>query len=235
MALSADNVILALCRSLAQFDPVINAVPDDVVSIIIDAMRPRVDDPFGDYGLALAVLHETSLAMRQGVSQGGYLTQEREGQLARAYASPATFDAYYSTTSYGARFLGIRDSIVFTPFNRRMGDPMVQAVVGITPATAQPPAAPQPPTQLTATALSGGQMALNWTPSQGASFYYVNRSTISGAEVTISQTNFSTYTDTGLNPGTSYFYEVQAILQTAPSSPNVASNPSNEASAQAIA
>ncbi len=72
-----------------------------------------------------------------------------------------------------------------------------------------PPAAP---TNLTATAASSSQINLSWTGSSGATSYNVMRSTTSGGPYSqvasgVTSTSFS---DTGLAAGTTYFYVVQA-------------------------
>ena len=117
----------------------------------------------------------------------------------------------------------------------------VEAVnsVGASPpsneATATPPvsgAAPGAPTALTATAASG-QVTLNWAAptsvgSASITGYNVLRGTASQGESSVPvATNISgtTFTDTGLTNGTTYFYEVVAVNAAGPSAP------SNEASA----
>jgi len=72
-----------------------------------------------------------------------------------------------------------------------------------------PPAAP---TNLTATAASSSQINLSWTGSSGATSYNVLRSTTNGGPYSqvasgVTSTSFS---DTGLAAGTTYFYVVQA-------------------------
>ncbi len=88
---------------------------------------------------------------------------------------------------------------------------------------ATPPAGP---TSLTATPISNSQVQLNWTASTTSDpnlTYNVFRSTTSGTEHSISNTNMSnmiatgvsgtTFTDVLLTPGTAYFYQVDATSQ----------------------
>jgi cellulose 1,4-beta-cellobiosidase len=76
--------------------------------------------------------------------------------------------------------------------------------------------APAAPTGLTASA-GNAQVTLNWAATAGATSYNVYRSTSSGAE-TLLQTGVTgtTYTNTGLTNGTTYFYKVAAVTPAAP-------------------
>ena len=55
------------------------------------------------------------------------------------------------------------------------------------------------------------QVALTWIGSPGATSYNVKRSTTSGSEVTVANVSGTSYTDTGLNNGTTYYYVVSGI------------------------
>jgi fibronectin type 3 domain-containing protein len=71
-------------------------------------------------------------------------------------------------------------------------------------------APPAPPTGLMATA-GNAQVSLSWPASTGAALYYVKRSTTTGGPYgQISSPAATTYTDTGLTNGTTYFYVVSA-------------------------
>jgi fibronectin type 3 domain-containing protein len=71
--------------------------------------------------------------------------------------------------------------------------------------------APTAPTNLTATA-GNGQVGLNWTASSGATSYNVKRSTTSGGPyATIVSSTTTSYTNTGLTNGITYFYVVSAV------------------------
>ncbi|MFA4831442.1 MAG: peptidoglycan-binding protein [Patescibacteria group bacterium] len=69
--------------------------------------------------------------------------------------------------------------------------------------------APATPTSLAATA-GNGQVALSWTASVGATKYDVYR--LSGSDYPyLGQTIATSYTDTGLTNGTTYYYKVSAL------------------------
>jgi hypothetical protein len=90
-----------------------------------------------------------------------------------------------------------------------------------------PPAAP---VGLSATAGSA-QVSLAWTAVSGATFYRVHRAEVSGGPYTTIQSNWTgtSFTDTGLINGTTYYYVVTAT-NGAGEGPN-----SNEASATPVA
>ena len=72
-------------------------------------------------------------------------------------------------------------------------------------------AAPAQPTGLTATP-GNARVVLNWNSASGATSYNVKRSTTSGGPYTIVASPASTsYTNTGLANGTTYYYVVSAI------------------------
>jgi len=73
-----------------------------------------------------------------------------------------------------------------------------------------PPPPPAAPLGLTATA-TFGQVSLTWSASIGATNYNIKRSTSSGSEVTIASTAGTSYTDTSVLDGTTYFYVVSAL------------------------
>ncbi len=84
--------------------------------------------------------------------------------------------------------------------------------VSVTPSATAPPLAP---TGLSAVA-GNAAVALSWNSSTGATSYNVERSTTSGQEVTIANVSGTTYTNTGLTDGTTYYYEVSAVNANGP-------------------
>ena len=77
--------------------------------------------------------------------------------------------------------------------------------------TASSAVVPAAPTGLTA-AGSSGQVILSWSGSPAAASYNIYRSTASGSETLLqSGVAGTSYTDTGLTTGTTYFYQVAAV------------------------
>jgi O-glycosyl hydrolase len=100
-------------------------------------------------------------------------------------------------------------------------------VNGIEVVTASSP--PAAPTGLTATA-GNTQVSLSWTASSGATSYNVKRSTVNGSGyATINSPTGTSYTNTGLTNGTTYYYVVTAV------NANGESGNSNQASATPVA
>src|SRR5216683_7323066 len=97
----------------------------------------------------------------------------------------------------------VQASFVDASGNKQVGNP---AQVIFTP---PPPAAP---TGLAATA-GNARVSLSWTASSGATSYNVKRATVTGGPYTTIATGVTatTFTDTGLANGTTFFYVVSAV------------------------
>jgi fibronectin type 3 domain-containing protein len=94
-------------------------------------------------------------------------------------------------------------------------------------ATPQGLAPPSAPAALAATP-GDKQVALNWSASSGATGYIVKRATVSGGPyATIASPSSTTYTNTGLINGTTYYYVVSAVNSAGESgnSPQVSATP----------
>jgi len=74
------------------------------------------------------------------------------------------------------------------------------------------PPVPPAPADLTATA-GNAQVELNWSTASGAASYTVKRTTVSGGSYTTiaSGATSTSYTDTGLTNGSTYYYVVSAV------------------------
>lgn len=77
------------------------------------------------------------------------------------------------------------------------------------PGSATPPGPPPAPTNLTATA-GDAEVILEWSSAPGATAYNLKRSESSGTETTLVTIAGTSYTNTGLNNGTPYFFTVSA-------------------------
>jgi aryl-phospho-beta-D-glucosidase BglC (GH1 family) len=91
----------------------------------------------------------------------------------------------------------------------------LQDVTALTGGTAPPPpnGAPYAASGLTATA-GNGQVTLSWTAGSGATSYDLFRAAEAGNEGTnpvVTGITGTSYTDTGLNSGTTYYYHVAAV------------------------
>jgi fibronectin type 3 domain-containing protein len=81
-------------------------------------------------------------------------------------------------------------------------------------ASATPVAPTQPPAAPTGLIATGGnaQVSLSWAASSGATSYHLKRSTTTGGPYTqVSAPTTTSFTDTGLTNGTTYFYVVSAL------------------------
>ncbi len=101
-----------------------------------------------------------------------------------------------------------------------------------TQASATPAAPTQPPAAPTGLQATGGnaQVLLTWTASATATSYNVKRGTTTGGPyTTISSPATTTFTDTGLTNGTTYFYVVSALnsIGESPNSAQASATPAN--------
>jgi fibronectin type 3 domain-containing protein len=152
----------------------------------------------------------TSYNVKRSTISGGSYTTIASGVTATSYLNTGLTNG---TTYY----------FVVTAVNAA-GESGNSNEASATPASGPTP--PSPPTGLTATA-GNAQVSLAWTASSGATSYNVKRSTISGGSYTTiaSGVTATSYTNTGLTNGTTYYFVVTAV-NTAGESGN-----SNEASA----
>ena len=91
------------------------------------------------------------------------------------------------------------------------GTTAIQDVLSWTYSTGSSTNPPPAPTNLVATA-GNAQVGLSWSASSGATSYNVKRSTTSGGPyTTIASPTTTSYTDTGVTNGTTYYYVVSAV------------------------
>jgi fibronectin type 3 domain-containing protein len=136
-------------------------------------------------------------AKRATVSGGPYVT----------VACPTTATSYTDTGLNNGTTYYYVVSASFTGGPDAGGESADSSQASATPL----PSAPSPPTGLNATPGSG-QAALSWTASSGATSYRVKRASVSGGPyTTIASPTSTSYTDSGLTNGTTYYYVVSAV------------------------
>ncbi|MDR1030827.1 MAG: fibronectin type III domain-containing protein, partial [Treponema sp.] len=87
---------------------------------------------------------------------------------------------------------------------------------------------PSAPGSIVASVASESSITITWSPVSGASGYKVHRANDSSGSYDVQgETSNSTYTDTGVSPGTPYFYKVSAYN-------NVGESPQSSSFASAV-
>jgi len=154
----------------------------------------------------------TGYNVKRATSNGGPYTQ---------LAAPTSTGYKDSSVTNGTTYYYVVSAL------NAAGESANSVQVSATPeAPRVPPAAP---TNLAAKA-GDGKVSLTWSASSGATSYYVKRSTISGGPYTqIAAPTSTSYTDTSLTNGTTYYYVVSAINSAGASanSAQVSALPSN--------
>jgi fibronectin type 3 domain-containing protein len=93
---------------------------------------------------------------------------------------------------------------------------------------------PPAPSKLTATA-GNAQVALSWTAVSGATSYNLKRATVSGGPyTTITSPTGTSYTDTGVTNGTTYYYVVTAVNTQGESLPSSEANATPQSANSAV-
>ncbi len=171
-----------------------------------------------------------------GTGETGYIVQRAQGTSGwdKVFMSDPGVTSWSDTclsagTTYNYRvkaYAFVGDQVIYSAYS-----PVVSA-------TTPSGGCPDPPTNLTASALSGTQIKLAWQDnSNNETGYTVSRSLTSSGLWTLVATignSQLTYTDSGLTPGTSYSYKVRAYNSTGKSAPsNVATVVTNNAASGA--
>jgi fibronectin type 3 domain-containing protein len=138
----------------------------------------------------------TSYNVKRGTTNGGPYTR---------ISSPTGTTFTDSGLTNGTAYFYVVSAVNST------GESANSAQASATPTAPTQPQPPAAPTGLQATA-GNTQVTLSWTASSGAMSYNVKRGTTSGGPYTkISSPATTSFTDTGLTNGVTYFYVVSAV------------------------
>jgi hypothetical protein len=127
-----------------------------------------------------------------------------------AYEAGSMMTSRYATTRHVG--LGYHEQGLAVDLSAQARSQLLAAVAWARASTYVAPPPPAAPTGLTATA-GDTQVSLTWNTVAGAASYTIKRSTTSGGPYTTIQSNVTTtsFTNTGLTNGTTYYYVVSAV------------------------
>ncbi len=134
-------------------------------------------------------------------------------------SSATNYNVKRSTSSGGETTIGSTTNTTYTDTNVLDGTKYYYVVSALgaggegansSEVSATPLFSP-PPTNLAVTNSNFGPVFLTWSMSAGATSYNVKRSTSSGTETTIGNTASTSYTDSNILYGTTYYYVVSAL------------------------
>ncbi|HWW78116.1 MAG TPA: fibronectin type III domain-containing protein, partial [Steroidobacteraceae bacterium] len=193
-------IFLALLVGCKGVDETVNpatAVPTDTMSPGIPLTPANLAATAGNAQASLtwsASTNATSYNIKRATTSGGPYTQ-----LA-ADTSPSYTD---SAVTNGVTYFYVVTAV------DSAGESADSTAVSATPDAAI--TTPPVPTGLTATA-GNAQASLTWSASSGATGYHVKRATASGGPYTqVAAPTATSYTDTALTNGTTYYYVVSAL------------------------
>ena len=177
--------------------------------------------------------YERTFPLTNGVPTAGGVTYIVSGNGGNGFntfsGTPPSWSAYRQSSYYGYLRISVNSSSLTV--NEIRAD--TGATIDSTTISGTAPPPPPAPTNLGATP-GDTQVSLSWTASSGATGYNVYRSTTPGTEaapalngnIPVSST---TFTNTGLSNGTTYWYVVRAVTGSSSESAN-----SNEVSATPV-
>jgi len=172
----------------------------------------RVGDNFGDVvGYVPPPAAPTGLVATPGVNAVGLSWDATSGATGYKVLRGTSTGVYNTTnrvtlnTNFDNTVVGGTTYFYVVQATNSSGASASSSEVSVTPTIALP----APPGGLTAVGTNGA-VILNWTGGAGAASYNVKRSTTTGAEATIASVGTTSYADTGVVNGTTYFYVISS-------------------------
>ncbi|MBW8780689.1 MAG: alginate lyase family protein [Verrucomicrobia bacterium] len=182
-------------------------------------------DEFQIYGRALSAAEISALAAASLIAPSNVVATPGQTQIALSWSTVSGATGYNVKRGYVSggpyTILGSVSGTTYTDTSLAVGSPyyyVVSTLNGIVEsvnsaeagATTMPP--PPAPSGLAATG-GDAQVALTWTASPGAASYQVKRSTTANGPYALvaSGVTATSYTDTGLTNGTTYYYVASAV------------------------
>jgi hypothetical protein len=148
---------------------------------------------------------------------------------------PANFELVQTGTGASTTVTGLTPGISYI-FQVRVVNPngIEEAIpVTVVPAAGSAAGGLAAPTGLTVTGTTGTSVSLSWLPSAVAVTYHVSQATASGGTymaANVSGLTASSATVTGLNPATTYYFQVVAVSNLGTSAPATVSATTNTGS-----
>lgn len=172
--------------------------------------------------LAISFCPKPSLAAIPSIPTGLSATSVSSGQinLSWHYNSDAAYYYIYRSTSYYDSYsiIGYQSANSYTDTGLASGTTYYYRIQAFNNEGSSSLSSPvyamttDYSNYLSATASGTNQINLAWNHYSGASYYYVTRSTsYSGSYSIVTTTTASSYTDTSLSQGTTYYYRIQAM------------------------
>ena len=179
-------------------------------SITVDEIR--VGDTYGDVvGFVPPPAAPTGLTATPGVNSVSLSWNATSGATGYSVLRGTSTGVYTvtnnvsSNTNYDSTAVGGTTYFYVVQATNSSGASPISSEVSATPTIAPPGA----PSGLTAIGTNGA-VNLSWNAGTGAASYNVKRSTTSGAESTIANTVSTSFSDTAVVNGTTYFYTVSS-------------------------
>jgi fibronectin type 3 domain-containing protein len=169
------------------------------------ATNSNMNWPFASWGATAVITghdHQYERLLEGGLT---YFVDGLGGESIFDFSTTVAGSQVRYNADYGAMRIDSTNTSITFSFITRTGQVIDTYTVG-TPV-------PNPPGNLHATA-SPGQIALSWNASSGATSYKVYRGTSPGGESTTpiaTNVTGTSFTDTGVTAGNTYYYEVTAV------------------------